>query len=179
VWPTPSHLTPPLPPARACSTPNSADSAATIDSPDCSHASVFSVLLGSPSHTPRLLSHPLSCFSPKVPNLFDASDLVSDVEVPIPCLHVSPTRRPSAHAAAASLANSDDKVHNLRIPPRPALVPCDGDDEGLILRRASLSLLLFPSNWSPSPCRAALWPRTPTILGTSILPRSQTMSTAD
>jgi hypothetical protein len=78
------------------------------------------------------LSHPLSCCSPHVPNVFDALDLVSGDEVPIPCPHVPPPQRPSADAAAASLADSDDYVHVPCNPARSALVSWDSDDEVLI-----------------------------------------------
>jgi hypothetical protein len=39
---------------------------------------------------------------------------VQSVMMTIPCLHTLPSRRPSAYAAAASRAESDDQVH---IPP--------------------------------------------------------------
>jgi hypothetical protein len=57
-----------------------------------------------------------------------ASDLVSNAEVSIPCLHVPllPTG-PAAHAAAALVADSDDGVPILRFTHCPALVLCDGD----------------------------------------------------
>jgi hypothetical protein len=61
------------------------------------------------------------------------SDPVND-EVSIPCLHVPSPRQPSARAAAASVAESDDEVPMSRIPPRSALASCDGDDEVLIPR---------------------------------------------
>jgi hypothetical protein len=76
--------------------------------------------------------------------------MVSDGEVPILCLHVPPSRRPrmtrmlmlrppplQIHAAAASLADSDDdhEVYILRIPPRPNLASSDRDDEVLMLLR--------------------------------------------
>jgi hypothetical protein len=41
-------------------------------------------------------------------------------------------------AAAASLADSDDKAHILHIPPRPNLASCDRDDEVLMLLRPML-----------------------------------------
>jgi hypothetical protein len=44
--------------------------------------------------------------SPPVPCVFGISDLVSNDEVPIPCLHVPSPQRPSARAAATSLADS-------------------------------------------------------------------------
>jgi hypothetical protein len=64
----------------------------------------------------------------------------------------APARRPSAHAAAASLADSDDEVHMYRIPPRSALVfvvyettvLCDIDDEVIVLS----PLLSGPSSTS-------------------------------
>jgi hypothetical protein len=122
--------------ARTCSTPSSADSITTVDSLDCSHASASSVFMGFPCETPQLLSHPLSCCGSQAPCLFDASDLVSDNKVPIPCLHVLPPRRPSAHASAASLTGSDDEVLILRFSPRSALVVCAAntvsEDEVLI-----------------------------------------------
>jgi hypothetical protein len=66
---------------------------------------------GSPSATPRQLSpsHPF-CRSHQVPCMFGALDLVSDDEVPFACLHAPTPFRHSAHAAAASLAESDDEV---------------------------------------------------------------------
>jgi hypothetical protein len=45
-----------------------------------------------------------------VPCFLGASDLISDDEVSIPCLHVSSPHRPSAHGAAASHADSDEEV---------------------------------------------------------------------
>jgi hypothetical protein len=38
------------------------------------------------------------------------------------------SRRLTAHAAATSLAASDDEVRIPRVPPRSALVPFDSDD---------------------------------------------------
>jgi hypothetical protein len=130
--------------ARACSTPSSADIITTMDSLDCSHASASSVFVGFPCETPQLLSHPLSCSGSQAPCVFDATDLVSDNKVPIPCLHVLPPREPSAHASAASLASSDDEVLILRFSPRSAVVVCAtitvSEDEVLILH----SLLFVP-----------------------------------
>jgi hypothetical protein len=153
VGPTPFPMTPPLP-AHTCSTPSSADSTTTMDSLDCLRASAC---LTSPSENPRLLSHSLSCWRAQVPSVF-ASDLVSDDEVPIPFLHVPSPSQPSAHAAAASLADRDYEVHIPRIPPRCALVSCDNDDEVLIPRpkHTFLSLLhlplSLPSSWAPLSC---------------------------
>jgi hypothetical protein len=122
-----------------CSTPSSAESTTTMERLDCLHAFVSvgsSVVMGSPSETPRLLprSH-LSCCSPTMPCLSGASDPVSDDEDPIPCLHVPSPRQPPAHATAASLAKSDDDIPIPRIPPRNALVLCDSEDEVLTLHR--------------------------------------------
>jgi hypothetical protein len=75
-----------------------------------------------------------------MPFVFGASSWVSDDDVPIPCLHVPSPRQPSAHAMTASLAESDNDVPILRIPPRSALVSCDSDDEALV----PLPLLLVP-----------------------------------
>jgi hypothetical protein len=49
--------------------------------------------------------------------MFGASDLVSDDKVLISCLPVPPAQRPSAHAADASLADSDDEFFIPRLPP--------------------------------------------------------------
>jgi hypothetical protein len=62
----------------------------------------------------------------------DASDLVSDDAVPIPCLHVPPSPLPSARALVALLADSDDDVPIPHITPRSALLSCDSDVEVLI-----------------------------------------------
>jgi hypothetical protein len=89
-----------------------------MDSLDCSQACVSSALLGSPSATTRWLfpSHPC-CYSPQVPCMFGVSNPVHDDQVPIPCLRVPFPRRPSARAAAALLANSDDEVCIPHVPP--------------------------------------------------------------
>jgi hypothetical protein len=50
VRPALSPLTPPRSPEHACSTPPSAQTTTTMDSLDCSRASVSSVFLGSPSN---------------------------------------------------------------------------------------------------------------------------------
>jgi hypothetical protein len=68
---------------------------------------------------------PYSSYSPQAPCVFGASNPVSDDEVYIPCLHVPPPRRPSAHAAAASLADSDDVVPIPRFSPCSALTYID------------------------------------------------------
>jgi hypothetical protein len=86
--------------------------------------------------------------------VFGSPNLVSDDKVPIPCLHVPSHKRPSAHAAAASLEDSDDKVPIPHFPPRSALVLCDSDDEVLIPR----PMLSCPSSTSrpfarPQPAR--------------------------
>jgi hypothetical protein len=80
---TPFPLTPPRPPAHACSTPTSAASTYTMESMYCSHASASSFLMDSPLETPGFCLTP---FPVVVPRAFDASDLVSDHEVPFPCL---------------------------------------------------------------------------------------------
>jgi hypothetical protein len=64
--------------------------------------------------------------------VFGASDLFSDDQVAIPCPHVLPPRRPSAHAAA-DFADSDDEVPIQHSSPRSALASCDSDDEVLVL----------------------------------------------
>jgi hypothetical protein len=121
-------LTPPRPPAHACSAPSSADSANTMDSLDCSHA--FSVLMDYPSETPPLLSqYPLSCCSPQVSCLFGTLDLVSGRGPHSLTACPVPTGTFSAHAAAASLADSADEIPIPRFPPCSALVLCDSDDE--------------------------------------------------
>jgi hypothetical protein len=88
---TPYPLTPSRHPARACFTAASADST-TIDSLGGSHASV---VLDSPPETPGLLSQDhLSCPSPQASCVSGASDLVSDDEAHISCVHVpSPQQR--------------------------------------------------------------------------------------
>jgi hypothetical protein len=60
--------------------------------------------------------------------MFGALDLVSDDEVPIPCLPVPSPWRPSAHAAAALPADRGDEVPILGTQPRSALVSCDSDN---------------------------------------------------
>jgi hypothetical protein len=86
VCPTPYRMTPPRSPAHACSTPTSTDPA--VDNLDCSLASVSSVLLDSPSETPKPQSQSLPSYRcPLVPSTFGAADLVSDDEVPVPCPH--------------------------------------------------------------------------------------------
>jgi hypothetical protein len=149
---TPPPLTPPLP-AHACSTPRSAASTTAMVSLDGSHASVSSVLMSSPSHLPRLLSQSLLSCCAQAPCVSDASDLVSDDLVPIPCLCVASPLRPSDHAAETSLADSAVEVPIQRFPPRSAQVPCDSDDEGFYSAPYAFSCsLLFPSLCSPSTC---------------------------
>jgi hypothetical protein len=97
--------------------------------------------------TPRPLSQSLSsCYSPLVPCMFDALDPVNDDEVPIPCLHVPSPKQPSAHAAAASLEDSDDKLPISLIPPRS----CDVDE--VLIPHPVLSRPPSP------PCPPGLWP---------------------
>jgi hypothetical protein len=106
VCPNPSTLTLSRTLTHACSTTNSADSTTTTDSLDGLHASV---IMGSPSVSPRLMSRShLSCCSPEVPCVSDALDQVSNNEVPIPCLQVPSCPLLSVHAMAVMV---DANVH--------------------------------------------------------------------
>jgi hypothetical protein len=80
--------------------------------------------------------------------MIGASDLVSDVEVPILCLHGPSLWKPSAHAVAASFADSGYEIPIPRIPP--------GDEEAL-LPHPVLSYPSYPSHplSLPSPCPQA------------------------
>jgi hypothetical protein len=78
--------------------------------------------------------------------VFCSSDLVSDDEVPIPCLHFPPPRQPSAHGAAPSLADSDDELPIMRNPPLSDLVSFDIDDKVFILRHV---FSVPPSHYVP------------------------------
>jgi hypothetical protein len=102
---------------------------------------------------PRLLSRPLSCDSYQALSVFAASDAVSDDEVPIPCLYVSPPWRPSAHVAAASLADSDNEDHIPQMPPRSGLVTCDSVDEAPIPRPMLSHPLVRPHPALQGSCR--------------------------
>jgi hypothetical protein len=155
VCPTPSSLTPLTTPALGCSTSTSADSATTMDTLDGSRASV---LFGSPSETPRLLSqsHP-SCCCLQVPCMCGVLDMVTDDKVSIPCLHVPSPHRPWAPATAAPPADSDNVVPILHFTRRPAMFSCASDDE-VRIAHAVLSRLTsspFYAHYLPSgrhPC---------------------------
>jgi hypothetical protein len=135
------------PPAHACSTRCTTDTATTLDTMDGPPASVTSVFLGSPVVSPQPLPRSrLSCFSPQVPCVSGAPDHVSDDEVPIPCLHVTLPPRPAARAAATSPANSDDEVPIPRFSHRPALLSRCGDAEVSLLPS---SVSRFHSSTSP------------------------------
>jgi hypothetical protein len=117
-----SPTTPSQPPA--CYAPCTTDTATTSDSKEDPTASISSVLLGSPFVSPWTLpSSSVSCRSPQLPCVSNASDQVNDDEVPILCLHVTSPPRPSACAAAASPADSDDKSPIPQFS-HPALVSC-------------------------------------------------------
>jgi hypothetical protein len=152
-------------PPPSCSTPTYRHPATVVDSLDCSLAFLSSILLGSPSEIPRRLPQSLpSCRSSQVPCVFSASDQVSDEEVPIPHLYVPPPQPPSAHAAAALLADCD-KVPILHIPPCSALVSCDSNDEvGIphILRFLARPRLHVTS--PPQPLPMLLLPCLPTVM---------------
>jgi hypothetical protein len=91
-----------------------------------------------------------------------APDQVRDDEVPIPCLHATSPPRPSARAAAASPAGSDDEAPILHFSHFPALVSCYDDAEVPVLSTSvsvlssSTSLLLFALNL-PRRLADALW----------------------
>jgi hypothetical protein len=104
-----------------------------MDSLASSHPSVSPVTLDSHSAMSGLLSL-LSCFSPQVPCVPGASDLVSDEDVPIPCLDVLSPRQFSDHAASVAASADEDLV--LRFP--PCLILWDSDDE-IIITRPTLS----------------------------------------
>jgi hypothetical protein len=167
-------LPPPQSLAHGCSTPSSVYSATTMGSLDCSQASVSSVLLDSPSATPRLLSpsHRF-CRSLQVPCEFGALDPVSNGEAPVLCLHVPYRKQPSA---AASLAGSDDEGPILHIPPRSVTKPWEDHSHQMTspnptllwLRAIVMMSFLFralcfpvqsplPIPSLPSPYAAGLW----------------------
>jgi hypothetical protein len=73
-------------------------------------------------------------------------NLVSNVEVPIPCLRVPPPRCPSTYAAAVPLADSYEEVPIPHFLPQSALVSCDSGDEDVIL---CLILLRLSSTSTP------------------------------
>jgi hypothetical protein len=68
---------------------------------------------------------------PRVPYVFVAPALVRDG---VPCLHVPHPTQPSAPAAAASIADDDDRVPTPCFTPRPALALYDSDGEVHVLR---------------------------------------------
>jgi hypothetical protein len=129
MCPALSPATPSQPPAHACSTPCTTDTATTLDSLDGPPASVASVLLGFPVESPQLppRSH-ISCCSPQASDVSGAPDLGGDDDVPLRPLPVTPPPpRPFARATASSLADSDDDVPSPLILHRTALLLCYGD----------------------------------------------------
>jgi hypothetical protein len=88
--------------------------------------------VGSPSEPPRPLSPSLpSCRSTQAPSAFDASNLVSDDEVPIPCPNImSPLRPPRLQMV-------------MKFSFCPALVSCDSDD-GVLISSPLLRALIRP-----------------------------------
>jgi hypothetical protein len=116
-----SRMTASQPPA--CSIPCTSDTATTLDSIDGPTAYITSVLLllGSPVVAPPPFPRSRGfCCTPQVLGVPGAPDRVSDDEGPIPCLHVTSSPRPSAHAA--SPADSDDEVSIPRFSHHPSLV---------------------------------------------------------
>jgi hypothetical protein len=88
----------------------------------------------------------ISCCSPQVSCVSGAPDQINHDEIPIPRLHVTFPPQPSAHTAAPSPADSDDKAPIVHFSPRTALVTCYGDAE-VPLPRPGVSCL----SSSPSP----------------------------
>jgi hypothetical protein len=101
-----------------------------MDSLDGSRASV---LMGSTSATPALLSQPhLPVVVPRCLGCLILRTWLA--RSPIPCLYVPFPRRLSDLAAASSQADSAAEVPIPRFPPPFALVSGDSDDEVLIPR---------------------------------------------